>query len=142
MPKVITLKNPHAYLCCLGFKQFETRGFKTEHRGPLYIHSSMNMDWFNLCFEEPFKSCIREPHHMKHGRIIGMVHLVDCIPVEEVKGTLEASGRIGARELAFGDYSPGRYAWALTHPVLFKFPRQVRGALSLWDYPVVDETPA
>lgn len=37
------------------------------------------------------------------------------------------------QELAFGDYSPGRYAWLLRNPEAWENPVPARGALGLWE---------
>lgn len=142
MPKVITLKQPWAQLVVQGHKQMETRGFKTSHRGELYIHSSahFNSEFIDLCYTEPFNRCIESPHYLKCGYIIGKVDLMDCFPTEAVRDMMKG-GTPGDRELAFGDYSDGRYAWLLARPVMFKKPIFQKGSLSLWNYPyLIEET--
>ncbi len=64
---------------------------------------------------------------MPLGAIIGTVELVEIERVEAVVGVV-----IGHKEEAFGDYSPGRWAWQLANPVVFDEPRPWRGALGLW----------
>jgi len=136
MPKVITLKQPWAQLVIQGHKQFETRGFQTSYRGELYIHSSghFNTEFIELCYTEPFKSCIKSPHYLRCGYIIGKVDLVKCESTSIIKQTLIGS-ELGEREIAFGDYGPGRFAWLLEHPVIFERPIKQKGALSIWEYP-------
>lgn len=55
------------------------------------------------------------------------VDLVEIERVEAVVGVI-----VGQKEKAFGDYSPGRWAWRLANPVLFDEPVPWRGALGLW----------
>ncbi len=38
--KVLSIKEPYASLIMNGDKKIETRSFKTNYRGPLYIHAS------------------------------------------------------------------------------------------------------
>ena len=38
------------------------------------------------------------------------------------------------KELIFGDYSPGRWGWLLSDPVLFNEPIPAKGKLGLWEY--------
>lgn len=38
-------------------------------------------------------------------------------------------------ELSFGDYTPGRYAWVLRHPIRFPLPIPFRGHQKLFDVP-------
>jgi hypothetical protein len=37
---VLSVPNPRSYLICAGIAEVENRGFATEYRGPLYIHST------------------------------------------------------------------------------------------------------
>ncbi len=37
-------------------------------------------------------------------------------------------------EKAFGDYTPGRFAWILENPVAFKTTFGARGGLTLWEF--------
>ena len=48
--KVLSLTEPYATLIKLGKKKIETRSFKTNYRGELYIHASstkMPKEWKN-----------------------------------------------------------------------------------------------
>jgi len=137
MAKVITLKQPWAQLVVTGWKQFETRGWRTDYTGELFIHSSLtfSMSDMELALTEPFKTCLGNPHMMRRGFILGSVMLEYCMPVEELKPVLELRGTLGKHELAFGDYSAGRWAWKLSGPKLFKVPVFAKGSLSIWDYP-------
>ena len=38
------------------------------------------------------------------------------------------------KEYAFGDYTPGRWGWLLSDPVLFNEPIPAKGKLGLWEY--------
>jgi hypothetical protein len=38
------------------------------------------------------------------------------------------------QELAFGDYTPGRYAWLLSDVQALPTPIPVKGQLGLWEY--------
>jgi hypothetical protein len=136
MAKVITLQQPWAELCVLGLKQFETRGWRTSYRGELYIHASAHFEHsdLELCHvNEFFREAIPSPHTLECGKVIGKVNLSDILDASLVSETLEASGRMGKRELSFGLYSPGRWAWQLTHAVKFSNPIRHRGALSIWE---------
>lgn len=76
---------------------------------------------------------------MALGSIIGKVTLVMTLPSEKIKaGEHFFWGRqkweFTEQELAFGDYSPGRYGWLLSDPVLFDEPIPAKGKLGLWEY--------
>lgn len=45
-------------------------------------------------------------------------------------GTWELS----QQELAFGDYTPGRYGWMLANPILFEKPTPAKGQQGLWSF--------
>lgn len=55
----------------------------------------------------------------------------DCIDGQYPKKTFEISDQ----ELAFGDYSPNRFGWMLSNPILFKEPIPCKGQLSIWNLP-------
>lgn len=42
--------------------------------------------------------------------------------------------RLTLEEKAFGDYTPGRFAWILEGPVAFKAIIGARGSLTLWEF--------
>ncbi len=42
--------------------------------------------------------------------------------------------KLTMEEKAFGDYTPGRFAWILENPVAFKTPFGARGGLTLWEF--------
>lgn len=149
--KVISLLQPWASLVVLGHKKIETRSWKTEYRGPILIHASKKKISLKegmydlvdeLCkipgFMEAYKS-------LPYGAIIGKVDLITtgvlCPPYEDSCGRKgmyfnDKGATFTDKELAFGNYSPGRWGWLLSDPVLFKEPIPVRGSLSLWDYDI------
>jgi len=130
MHKVITLKQPWATLVVIGAKRNETRSWSTRYRGELLIHSSAKVPplGFELSYELPFRRYINPGKDLLTGFILGSVTLVDVLPVEGVVK------KIGSEERAFGDYTPGRFAWILENPVRFKEPIPATGSLSIWEY--------
>jgi hypothetical protein len=87
---------------------------------------------------------------MPRGAIVARCELIDCVPTEFITEQVAAhySYRVvwnaeridfvqsdeAAKEIAFGDYTPGRYAWLLAHVQMLPEPIQVRGALGLWEW--------
>lgn len=126
--KCLTLKQPWASLVVEGHKEIETRSWETKYRGELYIHASSKFYFgdLELCrIDRFFKEAIPDPTKVITGAILGKVTLVDCVRTE----TLD--GKISKKEKAFGDYSPGRFAWILENPQqITAFPQ--RGALGIW----------
>ncbi len=131
-PKALSCTQPWATLVVLGEKLWETRTWRTKYRGPLAIHAAKTFPRAakRLAETDPYyvttlgKYPIR---WMPLGAIIGTVDLVEIERVEAVVGVV-----IGRKEAAFGDYSPGRWAWQFAHPVVFDEPVPWRGALGLW----------
>jgi hypothetical protein len=132
--KCISLYQPWAQLVVMGKKKFETRSWKTQHRGPLLIHAGLNTLWIKeMLNNEQFKKHIHKTPVLDTGKILGMVHLVDVFPAHDVLKQLgEANDR---EEIAFGNYERGRYAWQLKDAVIFDKPLPFRGYQSLFDVP-------
>jgi hypothetical protein len=85
---------------------------------------------------EPFRAALQACGYMSPGRlprgvVLGTVDLVSTIHTETAR---EHAEFLSPTELAFGDYSNGRYAWELANPVLFPEPIPARGALGLWTW--------
>ncbi len=46
----------------------------------------------------------------------------------------EVMNKLTMEEKAFGDYTPGRFAWILQDPIVFKIPMGAKGSLTLWEF--------
>jgi hypothetical protein len=119
--KVLSVKNPWAYLIIHGFdfgpeiggfmiKDVENRTWYTRYRGPLLIYCSKNLDrdaYYDL------------PVNWKeyNGRIIGQVNLVGCIKNSKSRWA-----------------EPGLWHWVLENPKPLKVKIDVPGSLGLWEY--------
>jgi hypothetical protein len=131
--RIISLYQPYATLVVLGLKKFETRHWPTKVRGELGIHASKKMPkWCKeLLLQEPFASDLKDVK-LPCGSILGTVNLVDCIPSE---AWMKKHCRPGKpKEFYYGDYSPDRYAWKLTDPVLFDKPIPAKGSQGFWQF--------
>jgi hypothetical protein len=67
---------------------------------------------------------------MPRGVVLGICYLTDCMPVEKAW----VHHRMTPAEAAFGDYSPGRFAWLLEDMKPFVKPVPAKGALGLWEW--------
>jgi activating signal cointegrator 1 len=141
--KVISLLQPWATLVVIGAKKIETRSWNTKYRGPLLIHASRKMDTLQkaICETTPFNEALKTVPKLPLGKIIGMVNLVETSTTDFFKQCSEAialrkqySKKEWERELAFGDYNPGRFGWLLLDPVSFKHHYPVKGSLGLWEF--------
>ncbi|MEY8000229.1 ASCH domain-containing protein [Clostridium sp. Mt-5] len=137
--KVLTIRQPWASLIALGEKHIETRSWKTNYRGPLLIHAGKNIDkqaLKNPIIRESLKSI--NINEMPIGMIIAKCNLVDCAKVKSSKSDVIYTDVpriiVEGKELIFGDYSPGRYAWILDNIEPLRKPVSAKGQLSLWEY--------
>ncbi len=149
--KVLSLLQPWASLVVLGHKKIETRSWDTKHRGELLIHASKKkirvdentqalLD--HLCEIPGF---MEDYDQLPYGAIIGKVNLIDTIPtaifqapcIQELRRANIGGSTVEfpEQEEAFGDYSPNRFGWLLSDPVLFKEPIPCKGQLSIWNLP-------
>ena len=131
-PKALTLTQPWATLVVLGEKRWETRSWRTRYRGSIAIHAAKTFPRSakRLAERDPYYVTTLGKYPITRlplGAIIGTVEIVEIERVEAVVDVV-----IGRKEKAFGDYSPGRWAWQLANPVLFDEPIPWRGALGLW----------
>ena len=142
--KALSLLQPWASLVVLGHKKVETRSWNTKYRGELLIHASTgkkpNQRSIHLDFQQHFFD-LQLPHFkdLPFGAIIGKVNLIDTFPTEEVSHNCnfhigKNTWEMNDQELAFGDYSAGRYCWLLSETVLFDSPIPAKGSLSIWNY--------
>jgi hypothetical protein len=128
----LSITQPWASLIALGAKQYETRSWPTNYRGHVAIHASKAYprDCRELEKEEPFASMLAGEPSLPIGAIIAVARLVDCVPTADI-GRYEGKCVIGAMEMEFGDYAPGRYAFRMADVARIE-PIPCRGALSLW----------
>jgi hypothetical protein len=140
--KIISLLQPWATLVVIGAKKIETRSWNTTYRGPLLIHSSARMkkEHKALCNTEPFKSALAGIPELPLGAIIGMAAITGTsdtsfyMDAKKAGIKLTDDGGNWDDELAFGDYSPGRYGWLLSKPVSFRNHIQWKGELGIRDF--------
>jgi hypothetical protein len=127
--KCLSLMQPWATLIAIGSKQIETRSWKTNYRGELYIHASMRTDK-KILKEKPF-SQVLENIDLPNGYIIAKCQLVDCV---EMTDELIKQVKEQGNEYAFGDYAVGRYAWILDNVELLEYPIEAKGRLGIWEF--------
>lgn len=149
--KVLSLLQPWASLCLTidekgkALKQIETRSWKTSYRGELLIHASakkirLKDGMYDLIDHMERTGFIRDYEKLPYGAIIGKVNLDSTFQITTEFGcpdnVLWKNKRwdLTEQELAFGDYSPNRYGWLLSDPILFDKPIPAKGKLGLWEF--------
>jgi hypothetical protein len=136
----LSVRQPFASLLVAGAKRLETRSWRTRHRGPLAIHAARQFPSAAraLCGQEPFRSALLwagfdDSAALPRGQVIGFVTLVGCVATETLLATEFDGERPGERH--FGDFRPGRWAWACVHPVALAVPQAYRGRRGLFEVP-------
>ncbi len=149
--KTLSLTQPWATLVAVGAKRIETRSWGTTYRGPLAIHASKGFpaDCKELCQDDPFFTKLIDAGYgrrekgapddnwmevgverLPRGVVIATCVLSDCRRITEIRSDLPVPD--ASVELAFGDYTPGRWAWVLSDIKAIE-PIPAKGRLGLWD---------
>lgn len=146
----LTLHQPWATLIALGAKRYETRSWEPNYRGPLAIHAGKTLDR-EICAREPFREVLCDAGYadldaLPSGALIALAILGDAVPTEQVRydvehGLTTLPVQPARNELAFGDYSEGRFAWPLSHVAPMPAPIPCRGYQKLWTTPAGLELP-
>lgn len=143
--RILTLTQPWATLMAIGAKTYETRSWGTKYRGSIAIHAAKGWpdEYKRMCVHnEPFSTTLAEAGFTNlrsllevTGHILCVVDLVDVLPTHGFVNTHRfAHGALPApalHEEAFGDYTPGRFAWATTNLRRLPVPVPATGAQGL-----------
>lgn len=125
--KVLSIKEPFATLIKDGVKIYETRSWKTNYRGEIYIHASLSISKSeNVPKAKKYLKSSINP-----GYILCRCELVECIPM-----TKEFINYIynETNEADYGRYSKERYAWKLKFLEVLPNPIKAKGKLDIWNY--------
>lgn len=128
--KVLTIKEPFATLIMKKTKYIETRSWKTNYRGELYIQASKaKLD--KSVRDRKELSKLYSEDELSYGCIICKCNLIDCIYMTEefIKSEKEKN----YNNFIAGNYKVGRYAWVLSDIELVE-PIKVKGQLGIWNY--------
>jgi hypothetical protein len=134
--KCLSLWQPWASLIAIGAKRIETRGYWTNHRGPLVIHAAKNTSEMYLLETDDFLWPLLDAklldydlanhqlcgHSLPLGAAVALVDLVDCVSSDKIRPSLSQ------QERAFGNYAPGRFGYILENIRPFKEAIPLRGA--------------
>lgn len=128
--KVISLTEPYATLIKEDKKRIETRSWKTDYRGELYIHASITKipkEWMS---DKELMSLVDVP--LNFGHIICKCNIVDCVYMTEYY--VEQMKKNNHQEYICGKYKEGRYAWILDNITPLEIPIKAKGQLNIWNY--------
>ena len=144
--KALPLWQPWATLVAIGAKRVETRAYPPERLG-LYrgqriaIHATKTESELGVCAREPFLSVLKDaglriplgPQSFPLGGIVATAVLDRAAEI-----TPESAARLERekpQEFAFGDYTPGRWAWVLRDVTEVDPFVPVRGSQGTFDVP-------
>jgi activating signal cointegrator 1 len=151
--KALTLWQPWATLVAMDEKRIETRSWSTQYRGELAIHSAAKLPpkWLGASSRtDPFRDeladvfAVRRDRDDRCGKRVDdilrglpygkVVCVVRLIQIEEITNFM--SEDLPERELRFGNYEEGRYAWHLKLIEVFEPPIAAKGNRMLWNWMV------
>ena len=153
--KVLSVKQPWAYLICSGIKPVENRTWKLpeKYKGErVLIHASENsitfkqfcnyiesLDSENMELQKIVReNCFRKSwlHTLETSAIIGSVEIVDCVLNHPSIWAEKTPWIINPSEHRLKPI----YNWVVVEPILFDKPiLNVKGKLGFWDYDLPEE---
>lgn len=130
--KSLSIREPFATLIKCGVKKIETRSFKTNYRGEIYIHASVSIPKRNV--EKLLELIPNEK--LNPGKIICKCKLIDCIYMtDDYVNDMKINNSV---EYSCGTYEKGRYAWILDDVEIIE-PIMIKGQLGIWNFYSIDE---
>jgi hypothetical protein len=122
--QAITLHQPWASIIANGFKEYETRHWKTDYRGLIAIHAGKKQGSLNPRLLE--FAGIGDASKLPAGAVVAIAELTDCILMTE-----EFIATQPKTERDCGDWTIGRYAWKLENVRAIE-PVAISGKQGLW----------
>lgn len=126
----LSLWQPWGSLIAYGFKQYETRSWYSDYRGPLVIQaakSTKGLPPWNSTIMDTLKSIGVEPNDLPRGCALCVVDLVEVVRAETVRDS------VSEYEKAFGDWRTSRFVWKLENPRRIDPPIPMRGYQQIFD---------
>jgi hypothetical protein len=120
--KALRFRQPWAELVLQGRKTLDLRTYPTHYRGPLAIHASKTVER---------EACLKhrlDPDALPTGGIVGVVELVEIIPLTQVDYDARQ-----AEHLAGRSYRDGMYGWVLRRPQRLPHLVPAEGRMSLFN---------
>ena len=128
--KVLTIKEPFATLIKNKVKYIETRSWKTNYRGELYIQAGIAKLTKGIKDRKELAQLYSEDE-LTYGYIICKCNLVECIYMTE--DFIKQEKKKNYKNFIAGRYEVGRYAWVLDNIEPIN-PIKVKGQLGIWNY--------
>lgn len=139
--RVLTIRQPWAWLICEGLKDIENRDWLTYYSGELYIHASKTFDWnaFQWLAQRPFtldagRKAV-EHFKIRFGRTPeDSVISAAFDELGAVVGCVDLVAGYG-RSKSIWAQQDVKYHWTLAHAYHIK-PIPARGKLNIWTMPM------
>ena len=128
--KVLTIREPFATLIKNKIKYIETRTWKTNYRGEIYIHAGVAKISKEIKSRKGLSELYNEKE-LKYGYILCKCNLVDCIYMSEE--FIREEKEKNPNNFIAGRYEVGRYAWVLDNVEVIE-PIKAKGQLGIWNY--------
>ncbi len=130
--KALSFRQPWAALILEGRKTLDLRTWSTHYRGRLAIYASLEVE------KEACQVHGVDISQLTIGALIGIVDLVDVIPLDEAAYNARQAEHLGGRS-----FRPGLYGWELTNPRPLDPPQVAKGRLNLFDVDIqtMDDRP-
>jgi hypothetical protein len=120
--KALSFRQPWAELILQGRKTMDLRTYRTNHRGPLAIHASKTVER-DACREHNLN-----PDDLDTGGVVGIVGLVDVIPLTETDYEIHRGEHLAGRS-----FQESMFGWILRDPQRLPQIAPVRGRMSLFN---------
>ena len=130
--KVLSVRQPWAYLIVAGYKDIENRKWYTNHRGPLLIHASKGVDPDDFMPKQRAyieSAGIVIPEDLPRGAIVGSVNLTAVRWSSQ--GYDGASRFYTAPDNYSNPWFEGPYGFEMADAVQFHQPIPYRGSLGI-----------
>ena len=125
--KVITISEPFATLIKDKVKIYETRSWKTNYRGEIYIHAAKaKSKASNASIASTYLKSRENPEHIICKCLLKNCIYMDEDFINEVKKNKE--------EYNSGHYEVGRYAWQLEVIEVLEEAIYAKGKLGIWNF--------
>ena len=120
--KALSFRQPWAELVLRGEKTVDLRTWRTRYRGPLAVYAPQTVE------REACQEYGLDPGDLTTGAIVGVVHLVSVVELDEASYSDRAEEHLNARR-----YREPLFAWELATPQRLSVPQPARGRRMLFE---------
>ena len=128
--KVLSLTEPYATIIKEGKKTIETRSWKTNYRGKLYIHASSTKIPKEYRNNKELMDLV-DINNLNYGYIVCSCELIDCV---EMTDEFIEKVKLNKDEYISGIYARVMYAWILKNVQTLGTPIKAKGHLGIWNF--------